>query len=163
MSFSIYLRPRQNGSCIVDDLFKCISWNENVSMANKISLKFVPKDLIDNIPALVQIMAWHRPDNNPLSEPMMFRLPMHICFTQPQWFNIININTNHTWKKRTGYWKRSHVYNIYISNPRPIDTSWGHFVFIKYVVAAIQHLIPTCDQMCCKYITPVIWLGRNCF
>ena len=36
-----------------------------------ISLKFVPKGLINNIPALVQIMAWRRPGANPLSEPMM--------------------------------------------------------------------------------------------
>ena len=37
----------------------------------KISLKFVPKGLINNIPALVQIMAWHRPGDKPLSEPMI--------------------------------------------------------------------------------------------
>ena len=29
----------------------------------KISLKFVPKGAINNIPVLVQIMAWHRPGN----------------------------------------------------------------------------------------------------
>ena len=33
-----------------------------------ISLKFVLKGLIDNIPALVPIMAWHWPGNKPLSE-----------------------------------------------------------------------------------------------
>ena len=31
---------------------------ENVWISIKISLKFVPKDPINNIPALVQIMAW---------------------------------------------------------------------------------------------------------
>ena len=36
-----------------------------------ISLKFVPKGQINNIPELVQIMAWHQPDDKPLSEPMM--------------------------------------------------------------------------------------------
>ena len=40
---------------------------------------------INNIPALVQIMAWHRPGNKPLPEPMMVRLPTHICVTRPQW------------------------------------------------------------------------------
>ena len=35
------------------------------------SLKFVPKDPINNIPALVQIMAWHLAGDKPLSEPMM--------------------------------------------------------------------------------------------
>ena len=36
-----------------------------------ISLKCVPKVRINNIPALVQIMAWRRPGDKPLSEPMM--------------------------------------------------------------------------------------------
>ena len=35
----------------------------------KISLQFVPKDSIENIPALVQIMTWRRPGDKPLSEP----------------------------------------------------------------------------------------------
>ena len=35
------------------------------------SLKFVPKNPIDNIPALVQTMAWRRPGDKPLSQPMM--------------------------------------------------------------------------------------------
>ena len=38
--------------------------NENVLISNKISLKFVSKGPIDNIPALVQIMAWRRPGDN---------------------------------------------------------------------------------------------------
>ena len=41
-----------------DDIFKCIFLNENIGMLLKFSLKFVPKVPIDNIPALVQIMAW---------------------------------------------------------------------------------------------------------
>ena len=49
-----------------------------------ISLKFVPKGTINNIPALVQIMAWRHPGDKPLSEPMMVSLPTHIYVTQPQ-------------------------------------------------------------------------------
>ena len=33
--------------------------------------------LIDNIPALDQIMAWHQPGDKALSEPMMVSLLMH--------------------------------------------------------------------------------------
>ena len=39
------------------DIFKCIFLNENVLISIKISLKFVPKGQINNIPALVYIMA----------------------------------------------------------------------------------------------------------
>ena len=34
-------------------------------------LKFVPKGPINNIPALVRIMAWRWTGDKPLSEPMM--------------------------------------------------------------------------------------------
>ena len=77
------LRPRPNR----DDIFKCIFLNENVWISIKISLKFVPKGPINNIPALVQIMAWRRWGDKPLSEPMMVSLPTHICVTRLQWVN----------------------------------------------------------------------------
>ena len=72
------LRPRQNGRNFADDTFKCIFLNENVWIPIKISLKFVMKGPINNIPALVQIIAWRRQGDKPLSEPMMVSLPMHI-------------------------------------------------------------------------------------
>ena len=75
---------RQNGCHFTDDIFKCVFLHENVCILLKISLKFVPKAQINNIPSLVQIMAWHRPGDKPLSEPMMANLLMHICVTQPQ-------------------------------------------------------------------------------
>ena len=78
------LRPRQNGRHVTDDIFKCILLNENVWLLNKISLKFVPKDPINNISSLVQIMAWRRPGDKPLSEPMMVSSLTHICVTRPQ-------------------------------------------------------------------------------
>ena len=77
-------RLRQNGRHFPDDISKCFFLNENVSITIKISLKFVPKGPINNIPALVQIMAWRHPGDKPLSEPMMVSLPMHICVTRPQ-------------------------------------------------------------------------------
>ena len=79
------LRPRQNGRLFADDTFKRILLNENVRISSTISLKFVPKGPINNNPALVQIMAWRRPGDKPLSEPMMVSLPMHICVARPLW------------------------------------------------------------------------------
>ena len=79
------LRLRQNGCHFADNIFKCIFLNENVWISIKMSLKFVPKGLINNIPALVQIMAWRRPGDKPLSEAMMVNLPKHICVSRPQW------------------------------------------------------------------------------
>ena len=79
------LRQRQNGR---HNTFKLIFLNENIRILIKILLKFVPKVPINIIPALVQIMAWRRPGDKPLSEPMMVCLLMHICVTQPKWVKI---------------------------------------------------------------------------
>ena len=49
------------------DIFNCIFWNENIWISIKSSLKFVPKGPINNIQALVQIMAWRRSGDRPLS------------------------------------------------------------------------------------------------
>ena len=88
------LMLRQNECHFADDIFNHISLNENVWIPIKISLKFVPKGPINNIPALVQIMAWRRPGDKPLSEPMMIISPTHICVTRPQWV------------KGWGFWKK---------------------------------------------------------
>ena len=79
------LRPRQNGRHFADDIFKCIFLNENVWISITISLNCFPQGPINDIPALIQIMAWHAPGDKPLFEPMMMRLPTHICVTRPQW------------------------------------------------------------------------------
>ena len=82
-------RPRQNRRHFPDDIFKRISLNETVWISLKISLKFVPRVPINNIPALVQMMAWRWPGDKPLSEPMMVSSLTHICVTRPQWVIII--------------------------------------------------------------------------
>ena len=55
---------------------------------NKISVNFVLKGPVNNIITLVQIMAWRRPGDKPLSEPMMITLLRHLCvielIDQPQ-------------------------------------------------------------------------------
>ena len=85
------LKPRRNVQHFTDDIFKRIFINENVWILIKISLKFVSKGPINNIPALVQIMAWRRPGDKPLCVPMIVSLLMHICITRPQWDKIMII------------------------------------------------------------------------
>ena len=97
-SFVNTLRPRWNGRHFADDIFKCIFLNENVWFPIEIPLKFVPMGLINTIPALVQIMAWRRPGDKPLSEPMMVSLLTHICVTRPQWVHCkdyLNFHVTH--------------------------------------------------------------------
>ena len=65
------LRPRQNRRHFADDVFKCNFLNENVWIPIKISLKFLSKGQMNNIPPLVLIMAWRRTGDKPISEPMI--------------------------------------------------------------------------------------------
>ena len=83
------LKPRQNCSHFTDDIFTCIFFDENACVSLKISLEFAHKVRINNIPTLVQIMAWRRPGHMPLSELMMVSLMTHIGVTRPQW--VLNI------------------------------------------------------------------------
>ena len=88
--YDVRLSGRADTHCVLlftlrqfpDDIFRCIFLIENVWFCIKISLKFVPNGSINNIRALVQTMAWHRPGDKPLSEPMMAQ------FTRPQLVKI---------------------------------------------------------------------------
>ena len=62
--------PGQNG-CHFADIFKSIFMNEKFCILILISLKFVPKGLIDYKSALVQVMAWRWIGDKPLPETMM--------------------------------------------------------------------------------------------
>ena len=78
--------------------------NVNAWISIKNSLKFVSKGPINHIPALVQIMAWRRPGDKPLSEPMVVDLLTHKasfgwseltpCETSQQDLRTIIMNTN---------------------------------------------------------------------
>ena len=92
------LWPRQNGRHFPDDIFKWIFLNENVWISINISLNFAPRGPINNIPTLVQVMAWRRPGDNPLSEPMMVKFLTHLCVTRPQWVN------KHHQSNKSKYW-----------------------------------------------------------
>ena len=95
------LRLRQNGCHFPDDIMKRIFLNVNIWISIKISLKFVPRGPINNIPALVQIMAWRRQGGKPFSVPIMVNLLMHICSTSAQWHGA----SKHTiWT--SGFWQK---------------------------------------------------------
>ena len=80
------LRPIQNGRHFADDMFKCNSFNEMFWILNKMSLKFVPRGLIDDMSALVEIMAGRRTGD--YLKQCWYVLLTHICVTRPQWVDI---------------------------------------------------------------------------
>ena len=92
---------RPCGQNFADDIFKCIFLNENVWISIAISLKFIPKGQINNIPALVHIMAWPYYLNqwwlvyyriyaslglneimHAMNSSFVYMMPFHVC---PNW------------------------------------------------------------------------------
>ena len=122
------LRQRHNGHHFTDDIFKCIFLNEIVWIQIKISLKFVPPGPINNIPALVQIIACRRPGDKPLSGPMMVRLPTHICITRPQWVNTGCLEHQLNSYAHTLAFYLNVEYKIHVLNARPsVESFLFHF------------------------------------
>ena len=125
------LRPRQYGRHFADNICKCILLNENIWIPIKMSLKFVPQGPINNIPALVQIVAWRRPGEKPLSGPMVVRLPTHICVTRLQWVNDVkNVTLNTCHESSCG--KISHQ-----------TINWVNVEFICHMVSLDQNELIT--------------------
>ena len=65
------ISAEQTGRHFVDDILKVHVLNEKFCILIRISLKFVSKGPISKKSALVQVMAWHRTHDKPLSEPML--------------------------------------------------------------------------------------------
>ena len=126
------LRPRQNGRRFADDTFKRIFLNENVWISIKISLQFVPRGPIDNISTLVQVMAWRRSGDKPLSEPMMVSLLTHICVTRPQCVKCFNYSTYIRFSSNCKYLQRKYVilHIAYCNNGRcgAVTPLWGSHI-----------------------------------
>ena len=56
---------------LAHDIFKRVFLDENVRISIQIPLKFVPKGSNGNKLAVVQVMAWCRIGDKPISEPIL--------------------------------------------------------------------------------------------
>ena len=63
-------------------------------------------------------MAWRRPGDKPLSEPMVVRLLTHICVTRPQWV------------KATGPYQRNNTCTLLFKSNGIFFLQWQNMVFI---------------------------------
>ena len=128
------------------------SWMKMLRISIKISLKFVPKGPINNIPALVQMMAWRRSGDKPLSEPMMVGLLTHICVTRPQWVNTL-------WP-RHAIWRHgtlstlAHVMVCYLTAPnRYLNQCWLNY----HQKGPVSFMKAIALEMLMKIITATHW------
>ena len=92
------LRWRQSCRHFTNKIFKCIFLKEKVWILLKISLNFVPKVQINDIPASDNGLALTC--GKPLPELMMVTLLMQICVTQPQWVDVKKKPIPKIWKRK---------------------------------------------------------------
>ena len=126
-------------------------------------------------------MAWRRPGDKPLSEPMIVKLPTHIWVTRPQWVNlllssdktqVINsmlpgrcccdfkyINTYIDFKHNWGI----KIFSIQVSInlqwlPDVIDSKLTHVLVVAWCHQATNHYLNQCWP---SFIAP--WVQSSCF
>ena len=66
--------PKVSGHSCMDGIKSSSSFKKTYAKSMEISLKYVPYGPVENMAALVQIMAWSPTGDRPLSEPML------VCF-----------------------------------------------------------------------------------
>ena len=71
-------------------------------------------------------MAWRRPGDKPLSEPMMVSLPTHICVTRPQWVNTVFVTyTFICFSSTLPYTRKTHLPSYPGHFREPIESQWA--------------------------------------
>ena len=122
---------RRSRRHFADDIFRSIFLNENVLILIIISLKFVPRGPINNIPALVKIMVRHRSGDKPLSKPMMISSMTHKCVTRLQWVKdkILLVYIHYT---------ENPDFQLYGIHSQTINTTWSIY-FEKFQWKQITH------------------------
>ena len=87
------LRPRRNEQHFADDIFKrkLFSSMKMFEFRLKFHWSLFPRVQLTIFQHWVQVMAWRRIGDKPLSEPKMVRSTTHICVTRPQWVKTWNL------------------------------------------------------------------------
>ena len=132
-----------------------LEWNGCIPI--KISLRFVPKGSINNIRALLQIMAWCRQGDKPLSEPMMVSLPTHICVAGSHWVNWGSDIGHHIhgflWDAFTQQWLRCKF------------DAWGHSDIIRFNFDSSpikpSWIIDICQLICLSQVLAIVNFFEN--
>ena len=130
------LRLRQNGSHFADNIFWCISLNQNTWIWIKISLKFALCSPIDNRLTLVQIMAWRWIGAKPLSKPVMASNTWKMTVSQPS-------SLQHGNAQMRSYLMNSCNIAIYQLYDRKQTSPWIKIIHCFHL-PHIMHLVSAC-------------------
>ena len=135
--------PTHWGRDKMADIFQTIfsnafSWMKMYEFWLRFHRYFIPRGPINNIPAVVQIMACRRPGDKPLYEPVMVKLMTHICVIRPQWVKYrpcITVPADPCYPTVPGNreakcWEKKWIYYFQIFCGFP----WLHIIFVDEVI-----------------------------
>ena len=150
MSVLTYLSLDKMAAIMAGDIFLCIFVNEKLCI--KMSLKTVPKVLIDNTAALIHVMAWRRTGGKPLPEPMLIQF-LNICGSRGD-------ELTHPWANRLfGGTSNDHWVIPSLSSRQCYENLHCHLSFAKTTREIHQcHSLPIgpCDCVSVVYIS-LVW------
>ena len=99
-------------------------------------------------------MAWRRPGDKPLSEPIMIRLPTHICVIRPQWVNQQNESLrNATLRRLVMVPYDGEIYVIFSANN--IYTPNIDLTRLRFIITAVCCLIRRIWRNPCYLFQPL--------
>ena len=161
-------RPRQMDANSQTAFSNAFSWMQMFALRLNFHWSLFQRVQL-NIPAMVQIMAWRRPGDKWLSEPMMVSLPTHICIARLQWVNtglvspiLIVIYLGIMWTTRSNNFLITKIYELVEIAPsvfqtlstKPdlylvvwspladsIDKRFNHLVFVKLNLIIYLHTV----------------------
>ena len=120
----------QNGCHFSDHIFKHIFFNENVWISIKISLKLASRGLINNNPALVQIMPWSCTGDKTLMRHSASMSQTMQRFPENEWVKIAS-NTG------ANAFNGARLQDLAVSSPMCYHGS--HFIFCTFIQGMLAH------------------------
>ena len=148
-------RLRQNGHHFPEDISNAFSWMKMHEFRVRLHWSLFPRAQLTIFQHLVQIMAWRRPDDKTLSEPMMVSLLTHICVTRPQWVKpynhiyaqLFSIQTIYLWSvtmyniTRQWYQISRYDHQTIQSTSLPLLAIWYTSTLLKWAEEIIEYFI----------------------
>ena len=136
------------------------------------SLKFDPKVPINSISSLVQIIAWHRPGDKPLSEPMMASLLTHICITRPQWvltsyfFSEFVIVTWEVWSihmtdRSKLFFGKFYLLLLHLYDELLVINNWWMLISITSISSCLHAAVDSTTFRVYEWLLPPAWFRKR--
>ena len=140
------LIPGQSGQHLVDNIYKCIFFDENYDILIKISPKLVPEIWTDNNSAMVHVMAWHQTGSKPIPESkLIWDAWCHMASVSRNQFILAIIVCGHVkcilWRDDKNLWSgATKIIGRIVKNGCKIATEWNCSIIVWYILEILTEI-----------------------